>query len=273
MTLTEILKIGDRVVFTVSAERRAHTDTYNNIPDGTIGVVCGFYDAVVYESRIPVYMLVPGVYHSKGAPSVLLSDGRIVPGSWVITMVDKEEEKRRSAMMRDINGILQTKYTRLGDLPETKFWEDDKVLVNFPSGHELPVPMTISLIDYNKWPFYDVLYPERQGMTAAEESWITLVERGNVWKYYHNEPIVFADLQEEATFATRIGQTTEVRNPVSGRFDWTKEEVLAAIQAGTVHGFSISNLFRTSHIVAKLFKDENLGKRVAEETLKGLILT
>lgn len=281
-TLTEILQIGDEVVFKVDPERRAWTDTYKDVPDGTTGIVCGFYDAVTYSPRVPVLVQQPGVYHRKGAASVWLRDGRVVPGGWSIKMVDKDEEKRRDAALRDGNGVLHEKCVRLGDLPETKFWEHDKVRVRFPqdgSEHE----MTIGRIDYHdihkcrddgsSYPFYGVNYSEGCS-TRAEESWIELVERGNVWKYYNSQSLSFADLKEEANFFQLVGQTEEMRNPTNGYYSWTKDEVLEAIKNGTVHGFSVSSgFFGTGpHINAQRFKDEALGQRVAKATLEGFDL-
>ncbi|MBI4067868.1 hypothetical protein HY413_00480 [Candidatus Kaiserbacteria bacterium] len=279
MTLTELLQIGDEVVFKVDPERRAWTETYKDIPDGTKGIVCGFDDAIIYRSRVPVFVHQPGVYHRKGAVSVLLRNGRVVPGDWSIEMVDKDQEERRDAAMRDEHGVLRTTQVRLGDLPETKFWEQDKVRVRFPhddSKHE----MVVSRIDYycmhkrrndgSPWPFYDVRFVEG-GQTSAEELWIELIERGNVWKYYNNQPLSFADLKEEAEFFQLVGQTEEMRNPKNNLYSWTKNEVIDAINNGTVHGFSVSSGFLGSslHISAHRFKDDALGKRVAKATLEG----
>lgn len=280
MTLTELLQIGDEVVFRVDPERRALTDTYKDVPDGTKGIVCGFYDAVIYESRVPVRVYQPGVYHRKGAASVWLRDGRVVLGDGSIEMVDKGQEKRRDAALRDADGVLRTEQVWLGDLPETKFWEQDKVRVCFPhdgSEHE----MIIGRIDYysmhkhrndgSPWPFYDVMFVGG-GQTKAEEPWIELIKRGNVWKYYNNQSLAFTDLREEASFFELIGQTEEMRNPANGYYSWTKDEVLEAIRNGTVHGFSVSSGFFGSspHINAQRFKDEALGQRVAKATLEGL---
>lgn len=282
MTLTELLEIGDEVVFNVDPERRAWTNTYDTVPDGTKGVVCGFGDAVIYEPRIPVLVRQPGVYHCRGAVSVWLEDGRIVPGDWCIALTNQPEQQRRDAARRNDDGLLRTKYVRLGDLPDTKFWEQDKVRVRFP--HDGSVrEMVITHISYgdmfntradgSPWPFYGVRYAEG-GQTSAEESWIELVERGNLWRYHHGQTPVFTDLKEEASFFQLIGQTEEVCNPRSGYYSWTKDEVLAAIKSGIVHGFSVSSGFFGSspHISALRFHDESLGERVAAETLRGFHL-
>ena len=280
MTLSELLQIGDEVIFKVDDEHRAWTDTHKDVPNGTRGVVCGFYDAVIYEPRVPVLVNPPGVYHCNGSVSVWLSDGRIVPGDYSIEMIDKDEERRRSVAMRDENGVLHAKQVRLGDLPPTKFWEGDEVRVHFPNNEYAEQKMTIGRIDYSfmhkrrdngsPWPFYDINLAQG-GTTSAEESWIELVERGNIWKYYHNEPLSFIDLKEEAHFFRLIGQTEEMRNPANGIYRWTKEEVLEAIKNGEVHGFFIKGFIfgRGLHIHAMRFKNEELGKRVAQATLEG----
>ncbi len=279
MTLTELLRIGDEVTFKVDPETRNHTDTYKHVPDGTKGVVCGFYDAVIYEPRVPVLVHQPGVYHTKGSVSVWLADGRIIRGDYAVEMVDKDEEARRDIAMRDERGILIRARVRLGDLPETKFWEQDKVRVRFPHDDSVR-EMTIAIINYHNlherrtddspMPLYEVAYLDG-GTTFADEAQIELIERGNVWKHYHSEPLVFADLKEEAAFFTLIGETAEVANPTTGLFSWTKDEILSAVKNGTVHGFTTSRMpFSTSVFInARRFKDAALGKRVAQATLEG----
>ncbi len=278
MYLMELLEIGDEVIFKVDPERCLWTDIHKHVPDGTKGIVSGFHDAVIYEPRVPVLVHQPGVYHRRGAVSVWLPDGRIVPGDCVIEMVDKDQQRRRDAALRGAEGVLHTKQVRLGDLPETKFWEHDKVRVRFPQRdtHD----MTIVHIGYQQihdrrddgspWPFYRVNFLDGSS-TNAEESWIELIERGNVWKYYNNHPLSFVDLKEEADFFQLVGQTEEMRNPMNKLYSWTEGEVIEAILNGIVHGFSVSSGFfgEGLYINAVRFKDESLGKRVAQATLAG----
>lgn len=277
MTLTELLEIGDEVVFKVDPERRAWTSDYKDVPDGTRGVVCGFYDAIIYEPRVPILVHPPGVYHRRGAVSVWLADGRVVPGDYSVDMIDDEERLRRDAARRDHRGVFQDKLIRIGDLPATKFWEQDKVRVNHPHFGERI--MTVSRIDYyglhetrddgSPWPIYDVCFSDG-GTTNSEESWMELIARGNVWKHYNDETLSFSSLQEEADFFKAIGECEEVRNPESDLYVWDKDEVLAAIKSGVVHGFSLSSFFGSEpRINAHRFKDEALGRRVAEATLNG----
>ncbi|MES3004484.1 MAG: hypothetical protein V4690_00045 [Patescibacteria group bacterium] len=198
-------------------------------------------------------------------------------------MVDREEERRRDAAMRSVSGVLVIPEIRLGDLPPTLFWEQDKVSVQM-LGENILETMTVGRIDYGNmykrrmdgspWPFYDLNYATG-GSTAAEESWITLIERGNLWKLHHNEPLKFANLKEEADFFSEIGEVEEVRNPANELYSWRKNEVVEAIKTGLAHGFFVTDeLFGVGHYVsAKRFKNEELGARVAKATLEGLGVT
>lgn len=280
MTLPELLEIGDEVVFHVDPQTRNWTTTFRDIPDGTKGTVCGFEDAIIFAPRVPAFEHTPGVYHQRGAVSVYLPNGRIVPGSGAVQLVDQAEEKRRDSALRDERNILRTPKVRIGDLPPTLFWEQDTVRVRFPNNPDA-CEMVIVGIDYSfmhkirddgsPYPFYRVMFPKNNSIMSAAESWIELVEQGNVRKHYHGQRLSFSDVQEEADFARLVGKTEEVRNPKSGLFRWTKEEVLDAIRAGHVDGFVSSNGFFRSgvNISARRFHDAELGARVAQTTLEG----
>lgn len=283
-----MLRVGDEVVFEIGPEARIwHSDVYRNIPDGAKGVVCGFYDAILYYGRTGSGARKQGVYHHKGAVSVWLPDGRIVPGDCHVQMVDKDEEKRRDVAMRDERGVLRHEEVRLGDLPSTQFWEEDRVTVRLPNrrGGVNEEEAVVARIDYGSihkrrdggspWPFYDLRLWGGGVGASAEESWMTLVERGPVWKFYHGEPIGFASINEEAKFFDLIGRTEEVRNPANGLYDWTEEEAIGAIRSGIGHSISVSISFlgSDSRISVKRFRDGDLGQRVARATLERFGLT
>ena len=280
MTPTELLEVGDEVSFKIDPEIRAWTSVYDTVPDGTKGVVCGFDYSVFYVPRVPAGEDDPGVYHRRGAVSVWLEDGRIIPGNRYVTMTDQDEERRRDVAMRGADGVLCVPQVRLGDLPETRFWELDKVQVRFPGA--TVSQMVVAGISYQNmhstrddgspWPFYEVQYAG--GRIHVMESELELIERGNLWRYYHGEKLVFTSLREEAGFFQLIGQTESVRNPANNSYSWTEEEVLKAIEDGLVHGFSVSpGLFGSGpHIDALCFRNKNLGARVADAILRGFDL-
>ena len=277
MTPNELLEIGDEVVFKVDPDTRHWTNTYKDVPDGTKGVVCRIYDAILYYGRTRVLVHAPGVYHMKGGATILLPDGRLVPGNYSVTMTDQAEENRRKALKRDARGVLQENYTRLGDLPPTPFWEEDKVLVH---RHDGDVELVVKKISYHQLHernengspcnVYEVHHSEGW-QTGASADTMELIERGNVWKYHHDEPLSFKSLAEEAAFFTTIGRTEEVQNPESELYHWTLEQALQAIKNGIGHGFTNDMIpfANVRSISVKRFLDEDLGRRVAAETLKG----
>lgn len=277
MTLDELLEIGDEVVFKVDPQTRNWTNTYDNVPDGTKGVVCRIHDAIMYYGRTLVFVYAPGVYHKKGGTTILLPDGRLIPGNYSVTMTDQVEQKRRDALKRDERGVFQEKYTRLGDLPPTPFWEEDKVLVH---RHDGDMEFVVKHIRYHQLHernddgsscnAYEV-HHAKGWQTGASADTMELIEHGNVWKYHHGESLSFKTLEEEAAFFTTIGRTEEVRNPKSGLYHWTLEQALQAIRDGIGHGFThgIIPFANVPKISVKRFLDEDLGRRVADKTLKG----
>ena len=277
MTLNELLEIGDEVVFKVDPEARHWTNIYDNVPDGTKGVVCRIHDAIMYYGRTRVLVHAPGVYHTKGGTTILLPDGRLIPGNYSVTMTDQVEERRRDGLRRDKRGVFQETYIRLGDLPPTPFWEEDKVLVH---RHDGDVELVVKGISYHQLHernedgspcnAYEVHHADGW-QTGASADMMELIERGNVWKYHHGEPLSFESLAEEVAFFTTIGRTEEVRNPESELYDWTLEQALQAIKDGIGHGFTNGMIpfANVERISVKRFQNEDLGRRVAAETLRG----
>lgn len=276
MNLTNILKVGDRVLFQTDQETEGPKKIRFNVPYGTEGVVCALTDSIFYISRIQVNKnYKPGVYHKKDDILILLPDGHVATGNNRISMLDKEEENRRIGAIKE-QGIPQGNITRLADLPKTKFWEDDKVHIYLGKDKRKG---TICSIDYDsihregidKKP--DILYRvilTNNTVCNIEESLIELVERGNVWRYYNNEPLSFVDIQDEANFYYFIGEAEEVLNN-EGNLFWSRKEVLEGIRNGKVHSLLLKRYLGTPDIQFRAirFKNEELGKRVATETLKG----
>ena len=272
-----LLNVDDKVVVEIGKESREWG--YNPCPDGTKATVLGFSE--ITYGRIGNCGLKPGVYANRFWTRIRLEGGH--------------EYARRLAGFRqrqaeDPDNCRTDEFLR--DLPETPFWEGDFVRVsrrsvisvvydNMPPKQD-PETFQVIGIDYDKldaktvvgskYPAYKISDKIGGGWhTSAGEDEMELAERGPVWKYYHNEPIKFFSLAEEAAFFGLIGETKEVRNQASGLYRWTKEEILDAIKAGLVHGFSLDRGFfgGAPSIRAIRFKNEELGKRVACATLEG----
>jgi hypothetical protein len=263
--LTETMEVGDQVIIRIP--RSLRDGGYDPCPDGTRAEVVGF--AEIYYGRIDNFGNKPGVYVNRAWVKVRLPDGK----EYYESVANLQYRKRPPPGRRRQWGA---EFIR--ELPKTPFWEGDFVRVNGGS-----VAMQIVGIDYDhlaeltlvgtRYPAYRVSSHLGAGWHEyANDDAMELVERGPVWKFFHDEPVRFSDIKAEAQFFEWLGHTDEVRNPASGRCDdWTKDEVLAAIQRGSVHGFSVSTGFFGSgpSISAIRFRNEELGQRVARATLQG----
>lgn len=260
---------GDKVKIKVLAENREWG--YDPAPDGTV-VILKEFGEIAYgrtNGHTP-----PGIYVNRCWADVELPDGKVEHISTMhLEPMNKDEDFGRF-MPHSPDA------DKISDLPHTKFWEDDIVEMDWGNAGR-PERGYICRVNYermnhkrnngNPWPFYDVQRIPAGGQSAYEETELKLISRGNVWKYYHDEPLTFADLKEEANFAKKLGKTDGVLNPTSGDYSWTKDEVLAAIKAGAVHGLLVEGgMFGSGPITrAMRFHDEDLGRRIAAATLAG----
>jgi hypothetical protein len=99
-------------------------------------------------------------------------------------------------------------------------------------------------------------------MTVKEED-LELVERGNVWNYYHQQLIYFNDLKTKAEFHHLLGKTQEIKNPNGSSF-WSFDEAQERITAGLAHGVVGHSKDKCSLI---MFYDKSVGDAVARQTL------
>lgn len=275
----EVITIGDRVLINIPKENRSWG--YNPCPNNTIAEVVGF--STITNGRINNYGRDPGIFENKCQVKVRLPDEKeICISSCHIKPENEETYEQKLSVWRNLSSESKNIRKKIADLPETDFYEGDVVLCS-------------SFISKEEWVIHHIQYEyigqhrddgSNMGIYSLSESLnsgsylsvfgsdeLQLVRRGNVWRYYNNEPISFETLQEEAAFHKMLGKTKEIKNPSNGTYSWTKDEILQAIQVGIVHGFAIGfvpyHLTNTSHLSAICFDDEGLGKRIAKETLKG----
>ncbi|MCR4311710.1 MAG: hypothetical protein NUV56_00335 [Candidatus Uhrbacteria bacterium] len=282
----DYLELEDKVKITIPQENRDWG--YNPCPDGTLATIIGFTE--IHWGRVNNCGIKPGVYVNRAWVKVRLEDGKEhTELSSRLELVDKAEHERRVAegcAKREADPHAFDHGEFLRDLPETPFWEGDMVFVPGAAlmerslGKRNPHLFQVIGINYSdlnettrigtKYPAYNIASGFSAGWhTGASEDSMTLVERGPVWKHYHNEPIVFASLEEEASFYHLLGHTEEVRNPASGLYAWTLEELLTAVRNGQVHGFSGQhNAGNAGPVMCAIrYKDAELGRRVAEVVL------
>lgn len=283
-----LVELGDRVI--IKTEKSCN-QVY---PRGTIATVIGFSES--YRGRIHNFGSKPGVYVNKMWVTIRLENGfKDTKSSGDIELINKAEYARRVTAFEKLQQEQSNNWSEnefLRELPETPFWEGDFVCVpkqdtsmivictETPPQDPLEI-FQINRIDYlhtnePNYPAYEI--SDRLGSgwhTSATADDIALLERGPVWKYYHGETITFNSIEEEAKFFDLLGHDDEVRNPINGKYLWTKKEVLDAIRKGFAHGFSISDSIGTGtpRITALHFRDEELGRRVAQATLQGFKMT
>jgi len=288
--LSELIRIGDEVIQVLSQENRQIGDRPIY---GKRAVVTGF--GKIYSGRYKGAMLKPGVYVNKEDASICFADGtKASAQTFRLELVDQVEHELRSAEYRKIKAT-DPNYWRRGefksDLPNTPYWELDYVKIsgfqspvpekNMPTWHE-PGVFQVIKIEYEELgvvttrgtkyrAYYISDYPGAGWHSSSNEDEMTLVRRGPIWRYYHNEILEFSSIAEVANFYDGIGQTVILLNPATGQCAWTKEEVLQGIRRGIVHGFSVEGGFfgAGNLIAAKRFLNEDVGMRVAKATLEG----
>lgn len=293
ITLEKFIQLNDRVIVNVDPERRS----WAPVPyaDGTIGTVVGFKQWDNYVSRVPNFGTPPGIYSERSIPLVRFDGG--INGAYIQasdlafedpTLKDKRVEERAARGGFATDDEYSNK-TRIGDLPETPFWESDIVTVHskkwggdFGQPHSecaTPAVLKIDSINYDDREgqhTYSVsgLYASGHttGQIRAAKEELLLVERGNIWRYFNNEAPVFVDLKDEIVFHQQLGKVQSLRNELRNNYYlWTLAEALAAIRDGRADVFSHSAGFFGGHsrIEVKRFDDRDMGERVRAEAIKG----
>jgi len=280
--LTNLLRRGDKVVININKENREWG--YDPCPDGTIATMIGFGE--IHYGRLHNFGHKPGIYENHSWPQVQLDNGKELSlnGSNV-ELIDKDEYKKREKQYRiDVKekGYSFDKVF-LRELPETPYWEGDLVnLLTFDWNGKKN--LVVTMINYNyigtfcndsvtPYPIYQVSPDIRGGSYMSfRESEMEFVERGPVWKFYHNEPIKFTSIEDEARFHHFMGFTKSVRNPANNIYCWAKDEALKGIKDGLGHMMSGScnpfALTQTTDLEVYRFNNEEVGKRVADYLLR-----
>lgn len=272
-----MLRIGDKVKINIAKENLDWG--YGHDIHEKIGTVVGWTE--IHYGYTKNYGKEPGIYENKSNVKVDI-DGAIHCVSYFF--------------LKELNlseGRTAEEEKKIQDLPETDFWPGDIVeIMNHPNFPSYTNPHTINQINYHyigkfcddgitPLPIYDIDL-STGGTTALRESYLKLVSRGNVWKWYHKKTVTFNDINEEANFYMLIGRTKEIRNPRLGRYEWENEitpdgkpyprEALQAIENRLGHGLNVSNLFgilSSPHTSVIRFLDEEVGERVRKATLEG----
>ena len=280
MVLGELLKVGDVVVINIPNENWEWGYHPVDKQNGIEAKVTGF-DEIEY-SRIQNYGREPGIYVNYAWVKLdVLGNDSI--SSCFLDLKDKAEYDLRYASWHHSEFDKSRKPIR--PLPEMKFWEGDVVSVDWhgrdPSFGS--VPYYVSAINYrylgekrqngNPMPEYNVTPVGESGChVSLNESDLTLVERGNMWKHYNGEKPIFKDLREEANFFENLGKVEEVKNLATGVYSWTLREAITAIRDGVADGMRVGHgMFGVGKLRHHLmrFEDRDLGERVRAATVEG----
>jgi hypothetical protein len=291
IVLEQFIQLGDRVIVNIDPEKR-HWVKISHV-DGTVGTVVGFKQYHDYVARFNNFGKVQGVYSKRGLPLVRFEDrtGDYFSAHDLAFKNPTLKEKRSAERIARGGLAADEEYsstTRISDLPETPFWEHDIVTVHSHkwggdfgapySECETPAVLKIDSINYdddgNHTYSVSGMYASGHtiGQIRADKKELKLVARGNVWRYYNDEPLIFADLKEEIGFHRSLGKIQTLRNPLRNSYYlWTMSEALAAIRDGRGDAFSHAQGFFGGHsrIEIKRFEDRDLGERVRATTIEG----
>lgn len=159
-----------------------------------------------------------------------------------------------------------------GPLPETPFWEGDRVKLKSVSSRADPEGWVVREIDYDSPPNTDD-YVYRITSTRPElrhEYWgdgLELLARGNLWKMEHGEPMSFAGIEEEGLFYKSLGMSDKIRHPMDGidlAFDFP--QAIQVLRAGGADQMKVRNKSRPDYILIK-YDNEEFGERMRAHTL------
>lgn len=193
----------------------------------------------------------PGVYENRCWINIKFDDvfdgkTEMCISCCFLEPVDQEKYKKRKqqrcAKMRTIPKQFYLPCTFIRELPETEFWELDEV--NNP---DRPDAFIVASINYdyidqlrsdNETPM--PLYDLNDGIPGwyvcgIDHRKLSLRKRGNIWNFYHNEPLEFNSLEEEVDFYNAIGYSYLIPNPKTNLYVWSYAEAWEAVEHGIAH--------------------------------------
>jgi hypothetical protein len=296
---------GMRVVMKMDKEARDHGR--KGPPDGATGKLFFRIRHTEYMDRYGIdrNFSEPGIYERDGAWYVLMDDptqGEVIDGFYTPMVLGgsdfevhesslAEYKKRCDELWHEPVNRLKTissfeqetilnNRVRIGDLPETNAWQlDTLVPVDGLRDEDKDLRFVVTRINYySNVLYYDVVALNDEGRscfsTAFRDEDIKEIVRGNLWKSEHNEPLVFADLVEEANFAKGLGKCRQLVNPACGLYKWTLDECMEAVKSDQADGMTngIIPFTSTRRINVFRFTDRELGERVRQQTIIGFDL-
>lgn len=143
-------------------------------------------------------------------------------------------------------------------------WETD--VVEFQGENYIVTGLNLNNTEGEEWR-YDISesLTSEQYIANVQINELRLIERGNLWKKEHGEPLSFNNPLEEAEFYYRLGgEVEEIENP-RGFFRWGFEEAANAIREGVADAFLLSSytpLNRCGYAFVIKYKNRDVGERI-----------
>lgn len=193
----------------------------------------------------------PGVYADKSYVAVRTLEGLQRPGFYshaLLSHATQEVASTRSALEK-----RRVEKVRVSDLPNPKFWEGDLVRCG-------PNELYVNAVDYAQLVFDTVeksqpvyvlgapLNPVRifrsddnanvliavDGMRRSENQ-LRLLQRGNVWKHHHDDPLKFNTIRDELLFHIMMGWFEPVVEKI-----YSEAEAARYVARGTADGYFVA---------------------------------
>lgn len=236
--------VGDKVA--VNIER-----SVGGLKDGDVVTIEDFLS--LYEGRTDGVGVPPGLWRNYSYAKIRDESGFL--------------HEIHTSDLRPLPGneVVALPRLLLADLPETSFWEDD-VVETFQGrvGH-------VHVIDY---------YDAASGKSCAgayrvrfkegdqedyHEHGLELVERGNVWRFFNDEPLSFTHALEEARFYHRISHVTSVINTAEAKATFLWDDAVALLEAGEAdviwHNWAVATSDPGYRVECYVIDDPEVGER------------
>lgn len=285
--LERFLRIGDLVVMNMDKEQRAWAGS-KSVPDGSVGIVVGFYRAKLFRGRINNFGHTPGEYIRNGVAMILWGNGKAENTGagnlrfFVDPETKKEERRNDDAYNQAFDheayvdvlpagvDIYEHDIVEVVDPKIVRSWETDTLKVLSIDWHHLDSKRT----DGSPMPIYQVTHLEPgHGTMSLDITQVKLKERGNVWKWFNDkrDEIKFASLKEEVAFNFDLGLYEQVRCADTDGYHWPMASILPAVESGLIDVAKHQAGFfgAPGQVGAFKLQDLELGERCRAEMKKG----
>lgn len=192
--LKGFLRLGDEVYFAAS----------ERIPENIYEVICY---SERYFGRTNYFKIRPGKYLDNG--SVILRskfDGKIMSAFCHYLELVNENDERLSEFLESSEEKSREHLIFVRDLPDSLFWEGDFVKSSFEPDEVYVVDeidysfLSIKAVNGRDYDIYKISKRNDSRVKMAKESSLELIERGNIWKFFHGGILEFSCAAEEQKF-------------------------------------------------------------------------